>query len=169
MVDDMEANRSESIGGNSLDSVDSDLSNSQDLNPSDPWEAFFSDPSYGQPLDPPIQEERVETATDLRRRRKREGFYVFVTWSELERLGPVCTKADLLVWLHLRSLQSTKGAASWVWANLAVLLSWGVRERSYRRAIANLTEAGFAETDAQPGKKTRVRLKPMEPEHADEH
>jgi hypothetical protein len=44
---------------------------------------------------------------------------------------------------------------------LATLRSWGVRPRSYQRALAKLAKADLLEVDAQPGRKTRVRLKPI--------
>ncbi|MGZ5499516.1 MAG: hypothetical protein ACXWHI_12390, partial [Candidatus Aminicenantales bacterium] len=106
-----------------------------------------------------IPVERVETPTSLRRRRKRADLYAHVTYGELERLAPVNTGPNVLVWLHLHSLQRTKGPEAWVWANLGVLKSWGIEERSYRRAIARLRGAGLIEVDAQPGRKARVRLR----------
>jgi hypothetical protein len=63
--------------------------------------------------------------------------------------------------MHFRCLQSTKGAEAWVWANPSVLLAWEMPKRTYQQALADLAKADLLELDAQPGKKTRVRLKPM--------
>jgi hypothetical protein len=110
-----------------------------------------------------IPEERVETPTSLQRKQKRASRYVHASYTEVECLKPVSSGPYPLVWFHLHSLQRTKGRDAWIWANLDVLRSWGIEDRAYRRAIAKLREVGLIEVDAQPGKKTRVRLKLIEP------
>jgi hypothetical protein len=81
----------------------------------------------------------------------------------MRRLLPVCSKSDLAVWIHLRSLQAVKGKEAWIWADLGVLASWGIPKRTYQQAVVNLAKVEALELDAQPGRKTRVRLKPIEP------
>lgn len=119
----------------------------------DPWESILADG--------PIPTIRVESQESLRRRRKRDRLFALVTWGELARLLPILSKADLAVWIQLRTLQRIKGSEAWIVAYPQVLKTWGVQERSYQRAIANLAKADLLEANSQPGRKTRVRLKPV--------
>lgn len=128
----------------------------------DPWESILTDGV--------VPTLRVESEASLRRRRKRDRLFALVTWGELARLLPILSKADFAVWLQLRTLQRVKGAEAWIVAYPEVLKSWGVPTRSYRRALANLAKAGLLEANPQPGRKTRVRLKPVlaEPRGSDD-
>lgn len=101
----------------------------------------------------------VETSVSRRRRKKDAGFYVCVSYAELERLGClVSSKAEVLVWLHLKSLQATKGAEAWVRPNTRILKAWGIEERTRQRAFTNLERAGLIEVSTAHGRKTEARL-----------
>ena len=101
----------------------------------------------------------VETSLSRRRRKKDVGFYVCASYAELEGLScRASSKAEVLLWLHLKSLQATKGAEAWVRPNPRILTAWGVGERTRQRAFASLKRAGLIEVFAAHGRKSQARL-----------